>query len=263
MGYIVRTRPGIDVPGQGQDTPPLKGCPASRNSSCYTMPVGHQGRYPSRPRRGQDRRNREEQRQNTCKYLRLPMSDSRANPSLTLSLASESKTEDGECGTTSSDRERYVAHDAIAVQGLEGLSNPFARRGELPKAVVGAMEPELREDDSNALKKALRAYSGHQTRLSKPHFLWPYIDQKNDKGDRLTFRNPKHRGRRAAKPSRRKTLSYSIPNQERGGLIDAIDSVRKSHVTLDVDIERWWAVVTSRSHRGQSGDRRAPTRFGG
>jgi hypothetical protein len=134
--------------------------------------------------------------------------------SLTLVLECECKAEDGDGGTTSSDRERYAPHDAIAIQILEGLLDPSAKRGELAKAVMDEMEPEQREDDPNASRRALRAYRAHLTRLSKTHSLWPYIDQRNDKGEALTFRSPKHRGRRAAKPSRRKTLNYNIPNQK-------------------------------------------------
>ena len=119
--------------------------------------------------------------------------------SLTLALESETKAEDDDGGTTLSDRERYSAHDAIASQILEGLKDPFAKRGELAKAVMGEIASEVRDDDPNKFKKALRAYSAHLTRLSKAHTLWPYIDEKNDKGQALTFRNPKHRGRRAAK----------------------------------------------------------------
>ena len=135
--------------------------------------------------------------------------------SLTLALESESKTEEGDSGTTSSDRERYAAHDAIAIQIIKGLTDPFARRGALATAVMGEIAPEMREDDPNAFKKTLRAYSAHLTRLSKKHALWPFIDQKNDKGEALTFCNPKNRGRRAAQPSRHRTLNY-IPFSQEG-----------------------------------------------
>ena len=53
----------------------------------------------------------------------------------------------------------------------------------------------------------------HLTRLSQGHALWPFIDQKNDKGEALTFRDPKNRGRRAAKPSRG-ALNYTPFSQE-------------------------------------------------
>ena len=134
--------------------------------------------------------------------------------SLTLALESENKTEEGDSGTISSDQERYAAHDAIAIQILNGLSDPHARRGELAKAVLGEVAPEIREDNPNAFNKALRAYGAHLTRLSKKHALWPYIEEKNDKGQALTFSNPKQRSRRAAKPNRRKPLNYNIPKQE-------------------------------------------------
>ena len=134
--------------------------------------------------------------------------------SLALALESETKAEVDD-NPAPSDREHYAAYDGIAIQILEGLQDPSAKRGDLALAVMGEMAPEMREDDSNAFKKALRAYSAHLTRLSKKHALWPFIDQKNDKGEALTFRNPKNRGRRAAKPSRHRTLNY-IPFSQEG-----------------------------------------------
>jgi len=135
--------------------------------------------------------------------------------SLALALESETKAEDDDGDDPLTDREKYATHDAIAVRILEGLQDPFARRGALATEVMGKMAPEMREDDPNAFKKTLRAYSAHLTRLSKKHALWPFIDQKNDKGEALTFRNPKNRGRRAAKPSRHRTLNY-IPFSQEG-----------------------------------------------
>ena len=133
--------------------------------------------------------------------------------SLALALESETKSEDDD-SPAPSDREQYAAHDAIAVQILERLQGPFAKRSELSLAVMGEMAPEMREDDPNAFRKTLRAYRAHLTRLSQKHTLWRYIDEKNDKGEAATFRNPRHRGHRAAKPSRHKTLNYTLPNQE-------------------------------------------------
>ena len=136
-------------------------------------------------------------------------------PSLALALESETKAEDDDGDDPLTDREKYATHDAIAVRILEGLQDPFARRGALATEVMGKMAPEMREDDPNAFKKTLRAYSAHLTRLSKKHALWPFIDQKNDKGEALTFCNPKNRGRRAAQPSRHRTLNY-IPFSQEG-----------------------------------------------
>ena len=135
--------------------------------------------------------------------------------SLALALESESKAEDDDGGDPPSDRERYAAHDAIAIQILEGLQDPSATRAKLATAVMGEMAPEMREVDPNAFKKTLHAYRMHLTRLSQGHALWPFIDQKNDKGEALTFRNPKNRGRRAAQPSRHRTLNY-IPFSQEG-----------------------------------------------
>ena len=141
-------------------------------------------------------------------------SNGRPITSLTLALESESKAEDDD-SPAPSDREKYAAQDDIAVQILEGLQDPSAKRGDLALAVMGKMAPEIREDDPNAFRKALRAYKAHLTRLSQKHTLWRYIDEKNDKGEALTFRTPKHRGRRAAKPSRHKALNY-IPFSQEG-----------------------------------------------
>jgi hypothetical protein len=128
--------------------------------------------------------------------------------SLALTLESDSKAEDADIGQEPSPRDRYARHDAIAVQILEAMEDPHAKRGDLAKAVMGEMASEMREDDPQALKKALRAYQAHLTRLGPGHSLWLYVDQKNDKGEALTFRDPKKRGRRVAKPSRRGTLNY-------------------------------------------------------
>ncbi len=90
------------------------------------------------------------------------------------------------------------------------------KTGALATAVMGEMAPEMREDDPNAFKKTLRAYSAHLTRLSKKDALWLYIGEKNLNGEALTFINPKRKGRRAAKPSRRKALNYKIPSHAIG-----------------------------------------------
>ena len=135
--------------------------------------------------------------------------------SLALALESETKAEDDDGDKTPSDREKYAAYDDIAVQILGRLQDPSAKRGDLALAVMGEMAPEMREDDPNAFRKALRAYKAHLIRLSQKHTLWPLIDQKNAKGEALTFRNPKNRGRRAAKPSRHRTLNY-IPFSQEG-----------------------------------------------
>ncbi len=81
-----------------------------------------------------------------------------------------------------------------------------AKRGELAKAVMGEIAPEMRDVDPNAFKKAIRTYSMHLTRLSKGRALWPFIDETNDNGEPVTFRNLKNGGCRAAKPNHRRNL---------------------------------------------------------
>jgi hypothetical protein len=133
--------------------------------------------------------------------------------SLTLMLESESKTESDERSPAQSDREQYAAHDALAVQIMDGLRDPFARRGDLALAVTRGMTGTVREDDPQAFKKMLRAYGAHLTRLSQRHALWRYIDQKNGKGEALTFHNPNQRGRRVRAPGRGGLLNFTLANK--------------------------------------------------
>ena len=75
---------------------------------------------------------------------------------------------------------------------------------------MGEMASEMRENDPKAFNKALDAYKKHLARLGSGNTLRGYVDEKNENGQPLTFRNPKHRGRRAPKPGRRRgALSYA------------------------------------------------------
>ena len=144
--------------------------------------------------------------------------DGKPITSLALALESEAKSEDDGGDNLRSDRENYAAHDAIAVEILNKLQDPSAKRGQLATAVLNEMAPEMREDNPIAFNKAIRAYSAHLTRLYKRHALWLFIDQKNNKGEALTFSNPTNRGRRAAKPSHRRSgLNYGSLGQEEDG----------------------------------------------
>ena len=124
-------------------------------------------------------------------------------------VAATGKRKEGE----KSDTEKYADYDALAIQILGGFTDPFAKRGALAKAVINEMFPEMCEDDPRTFNREWRTYGGHLTRINPIHPLWPYVDQKNDSGQPLTFRNPKNRGRRDAKPGRHKMLNYTLPNR--------------------------------------------------
>ena len=120
------------------------------------------------------------------------------------------RSRDASNGPAPSTCDHYAEFDNVAEQILERMEDPFATRAALSAAVMIERAPEMRESDPKAFKKSLDAYKKHLTRLGPGHTLWGYVDEKNDKGQPLTFRNPKHRGRRAPKPGRRRgALSYA------------------------------------------------------
>lgn len=114
----------------------------------------------------------------------------------------------------SPERDNYRAHDGIAAQILDRISDPTADRAALAAAVMGELDPEGREADPTAFSKAVAAYKKHLSRLTPKHDLWRYVDGKNPKGEPLTFRNPAHGGRRAPRPGRpRGALDFAPLNE--------------------------------------------------
>ena len=103
-----------------------------------------------------------------------------------------------------SDRDDHASHYVTAMKLLDHLRDPSIGRKPLARAVMSKLDPDGPETNPTAFRKAVDTFAKRLGRLKPKHDLWRYVDTKNDNGEALTFRNPKHRGHRAAKPGRRR-----------------------------------------------------------